>query len=33
MRTARFVLWLAWINLAFLTLEAILNAIGSMIHL
>jgi hypothetical protein len=33
MRTARFVLWLAWINLAFLTLGAILNAIGSMIHL
>ena len=33
MRTARFVLWLAWINLAFLTFEAILNAIGSMIRL
>jgi hypothetical protein len=33
MRTARFILWLAWINLAFLTFEAILNAIGSMIKI
>jgi hypothetical protein len=29
MRTARFMLWLAWINLAFLVFEAVLNAVGT----
>jgi hypothetical protein len=31
MRTARFVLGLAWINLAFLIFEALLNAVGMVV--
>jgi hypothetical protein len=31
MRAARFLLWLAWINLAFLAFEALLNAVGTVI--
>jgi hypothetical protein len=33
MRAARFLLWLAWLNLAFLVFEAALNAIGTVIKI